>query len=175
MKRMYFTYGTSDCFPYGIKNYVTSEAPTYRDAIKVYMMKYPSIRENDRIDNRTINCAFYYTEEEWTRENMQEKWYKGIVPSDEIHFHSELERVITTLEEAANRDLNSIGDIKDIALFWISSYRKAKDFISMTSKLDSKDEIKDLIAKAKMMAKKFDCCIKEITEPFNEEELEIGD
>ena len=61
MPKFYFTYGTSESFPYK-GGWTEVEAPDMRTAIAVFRLVHPDSSEN------TINCAFYYTEEEFNQD-----------------------------------------------------------------------------------------------------------
>lgn len=76
MKNFYYTFGTDPQFPFGIEDYVVIEAVNINMANHIFMAKYPGPHEN------LVNCAFYYTEEEFNR--FRDKYYKGIEPSDVI-------------------------------------------------------------------------------------------
>lgn len=58
MPKFYFTYGTSESYPFK-GGWTEVEAPDMRTAIAVFRLAHPDKAEN------TINCAFYYTEEEF--------------------------------------------------------------------------------------------------------------
>jgi len=65
MQKTYFTFGTDPNFPYGVTDYVVIEALTQELSLKEYMRRYPC-RSDD-----TLNCAFYYSEEEWVQVEAQ--------------------------------------------------------------------------------------------------------
>lgn len=58
MKNFYFTFGSWKGFPYQ-HGYLIVKADDLSSAITKFRKKYPDKHKN------TVNCAFYYTEEEW--------------------------------------------------------------------------------------------------------------
>lgn len=62
MKKYYFTFGSWKKFPYH-NGYLIVKASNIQEAIKKYRNKYPDIHKN------TLNCSFYYSEEEWDDNN----------------------------------------------------------------------------------------------------------
>lgn len=56
----FFTFGSDEKFPYQY-GYVIVRAESLDDAICKFRAKYP----NRDPDSNTVNCAFYYTENEW--------------------------------------------------------------------------------------------------------------
>lgn len=58
MKNFYFTFGSWEGFPYQ-HGYLIAKADDLSNAIAKFREKYPDKHKN------TVNCAFYYTEEEW--------------------------------------------------------------------------------------------------------------
>lgn len=58
MKNFYFTFGSWEGFPYQ-HGYLIAKANNLSSAIAKFREKYPDKHKN------TVNCAFYYTEEEW--------------------------------------------------------------------------------------------------------------
>lgn len=58
MKRFYFTFGTSDQFPYQ-STYLVVVAPDYNEAVKTFRSKYPDKHEG------CLNCSDYYDEKAW--------------------------------------------------------------------------------------------------------------
>jgi hypothetical protein len=74
MEKFYFTFGSSDGFPEECRNgFVLVRAKSWKDAIRIFRQHYP-----DRYEN-TVNCAFFYSQEEWDRSIA--KWYDGKEPA----------------------------------------------------------------------------------------------
>ena len=78
MTKTYFTFGTASHFPYGRDEYVVIEALDQQKAVKEFMTRFPDE------DPNVVNCAFYYTEDEWINEKIGEKYYKDISPVEYI-------------------------------------------------------------------------------------------
>lgn len=78
MIKTYFTFGTSSHFPYGIKDYVVIEAINEKSSLREFMNRFPGPHSD------TLNCAFYYSEDEWTRDKLGEKYYKNLDPVEYI-------------------------------------------------------------------------------------------
>lgn len=58
MQEFYFTFGSSNGFPYQ-GGYLIVVAHTKEEAFEKFRRKYPDRHED------TLNCAFYYTRKEW--------------------------------------------------------------------------------------------------------------
>lgn len=59
MRKFYFTYGSDARFPYQ-SDWTEIEAPDLECAIEIFRQYHP-----DRPGSGCINCAFYYTQEQW--------------------------------------------------------------------------------------------------------------
>ncbi len=69
----YFTFGSSHIFPEECRNrYVVVRAGTEAKAFRIFRSRYP-----DKTPN-CLNCAFFYTQEEWDR--CVSKWYRNEEP-----------------------------------------------------------------------------------------------
>ena len=110
MKNYYFTFGSDENYPYGRDDYVMVEAGDFTEAVNLFRAVHP-----DR-DNGCVNCAFWYSEEEWNGDGGTSRYYKGIEPVETIS----VERKAKDLGEAIDdmdscmRDLaNETGFTKD--------------------------------------------------------------
>lgn len=63
MERFYFTFGTSEQFPY-CGGWVEVLAPDYHAAVKTFRKKYPDIHKG------MVNCSDIYTEEQFKKSEM---------------------------------------------------------------------------------------------------------
>lgn len=63
IEKFYFTFGSSEQFPFKY-GYVIVEAEDIKQAIKVFRAYFPDVVEG------IINCAFYYTEEQFMKTCM---------------------------------------------------------------------------------------------------------
>lgn len=63
MSKFYFTYGTDPNYPYR-GGWTEVEAPSLGAAIEIFQQYHP-----DRPGTGCVNCAFYYTQEQWDRED----------------------------------------------------------------------------------------------------------
>lgn len=75
MEKWYFTFGSSDKFPYQ-NTYLIVVASSRDDAIKAFRGKYRDINAG------CLNCSCYYSEEQW--QAWCEKLYEGMEPMDVI-------------------------------------------------------------------------------------------
>lgn len=70
MNKYYFTFGSHSFFPYQ-NGYVIVKADTLSKAIEKFRSRFPDRHLN------TVNCSFWYTEEEWRNTAMSsDKRYK---------------------------------------------------------------------------------------------------
>ena len=69
--RYFFTFGSSDKFPFN-NGYLIVKAENIRQAVSLFRVYFP-----DKTDG-VINCSDYYTETDW--ENDVKKYYMGCVP-----------------------------------------------------------------------------------------------
>ena len=76
-KIYYFTFGSSEEFPYTREQYIIVKAQDIREAAKKYKKKYPS-RYNENI----LNCADYYSQKAW--DERVKEYYKGVEPVEVI-------------------------------------------------------------------------------------------
>lgn len=60
MHNFYFTFGSAEHFPFQ-NGYLIVVADSLFTAIKIFRNKYPDYSKN------TLNCAFYYDENEWKK------------------------------------------------------------------------------------------------------------
>lgn len=68
MPKFYFTYGSDEKFPYQY-GWTEIEAPDIDTAIAAFRIYHPDRHQN------TINCSFWYTEENFKKSGMAEiKW-----------------------------------------------------------------------------------------------------
>ncbi len=82
MKNVYFTFGSSTEFPYQ-NTYLIVKADRLQDAMDTFRKHYP-----DR-NKGVVNCAFWYTEEQWQAMNMKEHYPDGpieIIESERKEF-----------------------------------------------------------------------------------------
>ena len=63
MEKFYFTFGTSDKFPFR-GGWVEVLAPDYNAAIKTFRSKHPDVNEG------IVNCSDIYTEERFMKTEM---------------------------------------------------------------------------------------------------------
>lgn len=63
MEKFYFTFGTSDKFPFR-GGWVEVFAPDYNAAIKAFRSKHPDVNEG------IVNCSDIYTEERFMKTEM---------------------------------------------------------------------------------------------------------
>jgi len=69
MKRFFYTFGCSEGFPY--KNgWVEVHADTWEEAHEKFRARFPDRNEN------TLNCSFFYDEEQWARKDAEHTWSK---------------------------------------------------------------------------------------------------
>ena len=73
MNNYYFTFGSDPRYPYGINDYVQVIAHDIREAVAIFRQHHP-----DRPGTHLVNCAFYYTEEEFA--GSPDKYYGGRGP-----------------------------------------------------------------------------------------------
>ncbi len=71
LKKFYFTFGTSDDFPY-CGGYIVIEAPTLKSAARIFREYYPN-----PMSDTTLNCSDYYTEEQFKKTGMIETKNRG--------------------------------------------------------------------------------------------------
>ena len=77
LKNFYFTFGSSEEFPYTRGQYLIVKAQDIREAARKYKRKYPN-NENEEV----INCADYYGQKEW--DERVKEFYKDIEPAEII-------------------------------------------------------------------------------------------
>lgn len=65
LKNFYFTFGTSDDFPYS-GGYIIIEAENLKAATRIFREYYPN-----PLSDTTLNCSDYYTEEEFEKTGMK--------------------------------------------------------------------------------------------------------
>lgn len=63
MNKYYYSFGTSEQFPF-YKGYIIINAPDMGAAHRLFRAYYPDVNEG------IMNCADYYTEEEWNKTSM---------------------------------------------------------------------------------------------------------
>lgn len=74
-KSFYFTFGSWHKYPFGRGDFVrVDNAKDMSEAISAYKSVFPNLPNSNR-----INCAFYYTEEDW--KSVYEEHYKGKEPA----------------------------------------------------------------------------------------------
>ena len=59
--RIYFTFGSSEQYPFGREDYVVSEGLDREDAIRKFRKMYPDVHKG------ILNCADWYTEEDFKK------------------------------------------------------------------------------------------------------------
>lgn len=127
MNNYYFTFGTSEKFPFGIDEYVVVYASSIINAEKVFMEKYPS-------DNPLfVNCAFVYEENEWI--TIKEKYYKDILPSMILSTENWEKKVFVKVDWNID-DIDEVDDFEELGLpeYILTPFAKI-DFI-LNSKFD---------------------------------------
>jgi len=77
MQNFYFTFGSDSRFPYGRDDYVLVQADDLRAAIAAFRAVHP-----DRPGTNLVNCASYYTEEDFDR--TCRKYYDNRDPIETI-------------------------------------------------------------------------------------------
>ncbi len=77
MERFYFTFGSSEDYPYDRESYVVVEAENYLSAQRIFQAVHPNPKDKD-----TVNCADTYTEKAW--KEYASKNYKGQEPAEVI-------------------------------------------------------------------------------------------
>lgn len=85
----YFTFGTAKHFPFSQNEYVKITASSEQKAVELFRNNYPDYHTD------TINCAFYYSEEEWLP--IYEKYYKDREPS--VILNEDMEEKYNELEQ----------------------------------------------------------------------------
>jgi hypothetical protein len=65
MNKYYYTFGTDERFPF-YKGYIIINAPDMGAAHRLFRAYHPDRDDSDRC----LNCASYYTEEEWGKTSM---------------------------------------------------------------------------------------------------------
>lgn len=76
MAKVFFTFGSSNRFPYTRGQYVVAEGKDRRDAIRKFREKYP-----DKTPG-VLNCADYYSEQQFN--SFRDEYYKGVEPAEII-------------------------------------------------------------------------------------------
>lgn len=75
MKRYFFTFGSDPGFPYR-DTYLVVYAFSLKEAIAKFRKKHPDRHAN------CLNCAFFYTEEEW--EGSENQKFYPVIPAEVI-------------------------------------------------------------------------------------------
>jgi len=68
MKKYYFTFGSSENFPHR-NGWVVIHANSLAEAQQIFINHYPCRRAG------VLNCAFYYTEDEWNEMQPEKTWH----------------------------------------------------------------------------------------------------
>lgn len=77
MERRYFTFGTDPQFDYGIQDYVLVIGKDLHDCIQAFKERHPNRPGSD-----ALNCADYYSPQEWERGTKS--YYRGKEPAEII-------------------------------------------------------------------------------------------
>ena len=80
MINFYFTFGANPEYPFGMEDYVKVTAPDLGEAVKLFQEHHPN-----RPGSNLVNCAFWYTENEF--KNMRDKYYNGKEPAEVLVCH----------------------------------------------------------------------------------------
>lgn len=73
----YFTFGSDSKYPFGFKDYIVIQADNIIQAQEIFKNNHPNRPGSD-----CLNYAFCYTEEEWNRNKMTEKYYDNKEPAE---------------------------------------------------------------------------------------------
>ena len=93
VSRFYYTFGSSDQYPYNQEEYVMVEAYSQEEANQIFRKRYPDYNAG------VLNCAFCYTEEQFL--SAKETYYSGKEPA------AVLNRDTVSLDEHINRYMDS--------------------------------------------------------------------
>lgn len=77
MNNYYFTFGSDPAYPYGMNDYVLVVAENINQACELFEAVHPH-----RPGSQAINCAFYYTEEQFRE--FQPRYYPNTPPIEII-------------------------------------------------------------------------------------------
>lgn len=77
LQSFYFTFGAAKQYPYTLGQYLIVKAQDIREAARKYKRKYPN-----PYDNKVLNCADYYTQEQWDSE--VKKYFENVKPAEII-------------------------------------------------------------------------------------------
>lgn len=67
MSSYYYTFGSAPGFPYR-DGWVEVKADSWDEAHRKFRARFPDRHEN------TLNCAFFYDEEQWARMDPEHRW-----------------------------------------------------------------------------------------------------
>lgn len=115
MKKFYFTFGSSEKFPYQ-NGHLIVKARCIEDAVDTFKKKYP-----DRTEG-FMNCSFIYEEWEWKRTIMYERGEepKEILVSEKVADQLEIAAIILENSlKAAMEEL--IGTTRDFKEEWLEN------------------------------------------------------
>lgn len=136
MIKTYFTFGTASHFPYGIKDYVVIEAINEESSLREFMNRFPGPHSD------TLNCAFYYSEDEWSREKIGEKYYKDLDPVEYIVVKPTREDIRDLVTQFVYMSSNAFV-LKDRLRNALSLGGKDLDNLINTNELTNVDHIMD--------------------------------
>lgn len=72
MNNYYFTFGSSESFPFQ-RGYLIVRAASLNEAIEKFRNKYPDRHEG------VVNCSSWYTEEQWNQNTYKEDKCFGVI------------------------------------------------------------------------------------------------
>ena len=110
MENFYFTFGSDDGYPYGADEYVMVKANNLNEAISLFKTVHPNR------NNGCVNCAFWYSEEQWNGGNGTSRYYKGIDPVEVIsteHKTKDLSKAMDNTDSCMRDLANEVGFTKD--------------------------------------------------------------
>ena len=81
MPNFYFTFGSNPAYPFGRDDYVKVTAPNLGEAVRLFQEHHPN-----RPGSNLVNCAFWYTEEEFNK--FRDEHYPGREPIEVLVCHA---------------------------------------------------------------------------------------
>ena len=118
VSRFYYTFGSSDQYPFNQEEYVMVEAYSQEEANQIFRKRYPDYNAG------VLNCAFCYTEEQFL--SAKETYYSGKEPA------AVLNRDTVSLDEHINRYMDAPKPVYEQLLALV----KDKDYFVITTNVD---------------------------------------